>query len=162
MSERLSDEELEQHRWAALEALRAAQHLLSDSVSQMLLESGRTRLEIQEIKHAICGNPAMGQKGLVGRVDVLEGKVENLDGLVKKGGGAVIGVTAVVEVLRHFRLVILAGVLVVLVVWLSGCRDAGTVTDGNDPTRAGGSEPVLLTDDKMVPGGAVPTGPVKE
>lgn len=150
MSERLSDEELEQHRWAALEALRAAQHLLSDSVSQMLLESGRTRLEIQEIKHAICGNPAMGQKGLVGRVDVLEGKVENLDGLVKKGGGAVIGVTAVVEVLRHFRLVILAGVLVVLVVWLSGCRTV---------------EPVLLTPEQAASGEAdleLPVGYVWE
>jgi hypothetical protein len=148
MSEKImTDEQLEQHRQVAMEALRQAQHPLADSVSQMLLESGRMRSEMQEIKHAIVGNPAMGHRGLVGRVDALEGKVENLDGLVKKGGGAVIGVTAVVELLRHFKLVILAGALVVRVVWLAGCRTV---------------EPVLLTDDKMVTGGAEPAGPVKE
>lgn len=121
-NERLPDEELERHRQITLEALRAAQHPLFDSVSQMLLESGRTRLEMQEIKHAICGNPAMGQKGLVGRVDSLEGRVENLDGIVKKGGGVVLGITTFVEVLRHFKMVILAGVLVAIVVWLAACR----------------------------------------
>jgi hypothetical protein len=56
--------------------------------------------KLDAIHVALVGNPELGHKGLVSRVEVVEGRVDGHDKTMLKWGGVAVGVSLMVTTLK--------------------------------------------------------------